>query len=133
MNSLPRPVRLLLPRLLVLGVLALAGCSSSDYGGGTPNPSGSASAEFVIHPGAFDDGPMAFDPPVDTVHVGQVVRVRNGDSLVHTINTRTPGGPGWGTLSPGNSVDRTMTTAGPDTFECKVPGHVMSGIVVVLP
>jgi plastocyanin len=117
---LPRPSRL--PALLVLALsLVVIGCGDDEPVGGG-NMGGTFDAEFVIQPGAFD-----------TVQVGQVVRVRNGDSLVHQIDTLTPGGPSWGTISAGGVRDRTATAAGTFTFECKVGGHTMSGILVVLP
>jgi plastocyanin len=128
---LPRPSRL--PALLVLALsLVVIGCGDDEPVGGG-NMGGTFDAEFVIQPGAFDAGTMAFVPARDTVQVGQVVRVRNGDSLVHQIDTLTPGGPSWGTISAGGVRDRTATAAGTFTFECKVGGHTMSGILVVLP
>lgn len=129
-RSLPPRLQLL---LLVLVSLAVPGCGD-DGGPGNPGGGGGpVDAEFVIQPGAFNDGAMAFVPARDTVQVGQIVRVRNGDSLVHQIDTLTPGGPSWGVLSAGASSDRTATAAGTFSFECKVGGHTMSGILVVLP
>jgi plastocyanin len=126
----PRSSRTL--ALVLLGALASPGCSDDDPVG-VPNPPGNADAEFVIRPGAFDDGMMAFVPARDTVTVGQVVRMRNGDSIQHRIDTVTAGGPDWGTLSPGASADRPASTAGEFTFTCTIAGHTMSGILVVQP
>ncbi|MEO6461458.1 MAG: hypothetical protein ABIP29_00090 [Candidatus Eisenbacteria bacterium] len=123
------PSSLVLSALLVLA----AGCSENRPAGGTPGPGGPVDAEFVIQPGAFNQGMMAFVPARDTVQVGQKVRLRNSDSIVHRIDTLTAGGPSWGQLGPGNFNDATVATAGTFTFECKIGGHTMSGILVVAP
>ena len=113
-------------------VLATSGCSSSDNGP-APGPGGTPSAEFVIKPNAAGAGSMAFAPARDTVQVGQIVRMRNGDSTTHQINTQTAGGPSWGALNGGQSRDATASTVGTFTFVCQIAGHTMSGVLVVLP
>lgn len=116
----------------VAGALLLAGCGDDDDpapgpGGGTP------SAEFVIQPGSFNAGAMAFVPARDTVQVGQIVRMRNGDTITHQINTQTAGGPSWGAIAGGGTRDQAANTAGTFTFVCTIGGHTMSGVLVVLP
>lgn len=118
--------------LVVAGALLVAGCGDDDDpapgpGGGTP------SAEFVIQPGSFNAGDMAFVPARDTVQVGQIVRMRNGDTITHQINTQTAGGPSWGAIAGGGTRDQTANTAGTFTFVCTIGGHTMSGVLVVLP
>lgn len=135
-SSISRKTRIL--AILLAPGLALglaAGCGGNGYGGGgTPGGGGgTADAEFVIQPGAFNQGTMAFVPDRDTVRVGQVVRMRNSDSLTHSIQSQTAGGPSWGNISAGAAVDRTAATAGSFTFACVIAGHTMSGILVVLP
>ena len=116
-------------------ILAASGCSSSDDGPapGPPGPGGTPSAEFTIKPNAAGAGNMAFVPARDTVQVGQIVRLRNGDTTTHQIEALTAGGPSWGTIAGGQVRDRTAANAGTFTFECKVSGHNMSGVLVVLP
>ena len=113
-------------------LFAGSGCSSSDDGP-APGPGGTPSAEFVIQVGASGAGSMAFVPARDTVQVGQIVRMRNGDTVQHQINTATFGGPSWGNVGPGAARDQTASTAGEFTFICTIPNHTMSGVLVVLP
>lgn len=120
-----------LPTFAVVLLVAASGCSSDD--GPTPGPVGTPDAEFVIQPGAFNAGNMAFVPARDTVQVGQIVRMRNGDTTTHQINTQTFGGPSWGSISGGGARDQTAGTAGTFTFVCTIGGHTMSGILVVVP
>jgi plastocyanin len=116
----------------VVALTALSGCSDDDDPAPGPGP-GTPSAEFVIQVGASGAGSMAFSPPRDTVQVGQIVRMRNGDSVTHTINTQTAGGPSWGAISAGGTRDQTASQAGTFTFVCVIQGHTMSGVLVVLP
>ena len=117
---------------LVVLAAAFSGCSDSDDGP-APSPPGTPSAEFVIQPGAIHAGNMAFVPARDTVQVGQIVRLRNADSITHQINTQTAGGPSWGSIAGGGTRDQTANTAGTFTFICTIGGHTMSGILVVVP
>lgn len=118
--------------LLAATAAALAGCSDDDDGVPGPGP-GTPSAEFVIQPGASGAGDMAFVPARDTVQVGQVVRMRNADTVNHSISTQTAGGPNWGAVAAGGSRDATAGQAGSFTFVCTIGGHTMSGVLVVLP
>ena len=115
------------------GLIAFASGCSDDEDEPNPGPSGTPSAEFVIQAGASNAGNMAFVPQRDTVQVGQIVRMRNGDSVTHNIVTQTAGGPSWGALSGGQGVNRTASNAGTFTFICTIQGHTMSGVLVVLP
>jgi plastocyanin len=132
-----RPQPLALPVALALAValpVALAGCGGS--GSDSPAPSGgggSFDSQIHIVAGAFNKGGMAFSPETDTVHVNQVVRIQNDDSVLHNITTVTAGGPSWGAISAGGFKDATATAAGTFQFHCIVAGHTMSGTLVVLP
>jgi plastocyanin len=117
--------------LALAGALLAAGCGDDDP---APGPGlGTPSAEFVIQPGSSTAGAMAFAPARDTVQVGQVVRMRNGDTITHQINTQTAGGPSWGAIAGGGIRDQAANTAGTFTFVCTIGGHTMSGVLVVLP
>jgi plastocyanin len=120
------------PALALALLLSASGCSNSDDGP-NPGPGPTPSATFVIQPGSATAGSMAFAPARDTVQVGQVVRMTNGDTVTHQINTATFGGPSWGSIGGGGSRDATATTAGTFTFICTIQGHTMSGVLVVLP
>jgi len=115
--------------LLILGTLLVAGCSGDDDNGGTVTPN----SIITIVPGAFDDGMMAFSPPIDTVHVGNVVRMNNGDSIAHNIQADTGSFPVWGSLPQGTGANVTASAAGTFGYHCIVNGHTMSGTLVVLP
>jgi plastocyanin len=131
----PFHLRLLRLPVVAAGLVLVAfasGCSDSDEGP-APGPGGTPSAEFVIQVGASNAGNMAFSPVRDTVQVGQIVRMRNGDSVTHNINTQTAGGPSWGAISGGGVRDQTANQAGTFTFICTISGHTMSGVLVVLP
>jgi plastocyanin len=124
---------------LVLPIAALAlaatlGCGGDDDddGGGGGGPV-TPDAEIHIVAGAFNKGNMAFNPETTTVALNGVVRMHNGDSIAHTIQTVTSGGPSWGTISAGGSRDATAGQAGTFTFICTIGGHTMTGVLVVTP
>ena len=126
--------RLVPAAILVLGIVLIAGCSGDDDnngggggGGGTPN------SIITIVPGAFNQGMMAFNPPSDTVHVGQTVRMNNGDSQGHNIQPDTGAFPSWGSIPGGAGVTLTASAAGTFPYHCTVNGHTMNGTLVVLP
>ena len=131
----PVPPAALVPPALLAAILVLlpSGCSDSDDGPAPGPGPGTPAAEFVIQVNSSSAGPMAFVPARDTVQAGQVVRMRNGDTVTHVIETATAGGPNWGGLSGGQARDVTAGTAGSFTFTCTVSGHTMSGVLVVLP
>ena len=116
---------------LVLGTVLVAGCSGDDNNGGstvTPN------STITIGAGAFNQGAMAFSPPSDTVHVGDIVRMQNNDASTHNIQPSGSGAfPSWGSL-PGNTGSNvTATAAGTFGYHCIVNSHTMTGTLVVLP
>jgi len=115
--------------LLVLGTLLVAGCSDDDEDGGTVTPN----STITIVPNAFNLGMMAFSPASDTVHVGNIVRMHNGDSITHNIQPDAGAFPSWGSL-PGNTGSNvTANTAGTFGYHCTIGSHTMSGTLVVLP
>jgi plastocyanin len=101
-----------------------------------PGPGGPpVAATIQIVPNAFNQGMMAFVPDTVTVHVNDVVRLHNGDSILHDIEPLTTGNiAGWGNISGGQSVDMApVTTTGTFTYVCAIGGHTMIGRVIVLP
>ena len=118
--------------ILVLVTVVLFGCNGDNNnngggGGGTPN------STIEIVPGAFNKGMMAFSPDRDTVHVGNIVRMHNGDSITHNIQADAGSFPVWGSL-PGNTGSNvTANAAGSFGYHCIIGGHTMQGTLVVLP
>jgi plastocyanin len=114
--------------LLLVGIVGLAaGCKKDSTGGGTPD------VTINIVAGAFNKGMMAFSPDTSSAHVGNVVRLHNGDSITHDIVMLSANGPTWGSIGAGANRDVTVNTVGTFGFHCIVGGHTMSGAIVVAP
>jgi len=113
------------------GVVGLTGCggSSNNNGGSGVTPN----SIITIGPGASHLDMAAFSPASDTVHVGNIVRMQNNDSITHQINATTLGGPTWGTISAGRNADFTANAVGTWPYKCFVVGHVMNGELVIIP
>jgi plastocyanin len=116
--------------LLFVGTVLAAGCKDNNNngggGGGTPN------ATIEIDSGAFNKGNMAFSLASTTVHVGNVVRMHNGDSITHNIQADTGSFPSWGSLGPNAGSNVTATAQGTFGYHCVVGGHTMTGTLVVV-
>jgi plastocyanin len=125
--------RLVPAAILVLGIVLVAGCSGDDNNGGGGGGGGTPNSIITIVPGAFTTGMMAFNPPIDTVHVGQTVRMNNGDSQGHNIQPDAGAFPSWGSIPGGAGVTLTASAAGTFPYHCTVNGHTMNGTLVVLP
>ena len=116
--------------LLVCGTLLVAGCSDDDDdGGGTVTPN----STITIVPNASNLGMMAFSPPIDSVHVGDVVRMVNNDSQTHNIQPDAGNFPSWGSLPGTTGANVTATAVGTFGYHCTIGSHTMSGSLVVLP
>jgi plastocyanin len=118
--------RLALGALVLAGTLLASGCKD-DKGGGT------ADVTINIVAAAATKGMAAFSAPSATVHVGNVVRMHNGDSVAHNIQPDSGGFPSWGSISAAGNASVTATTAGTFGYHCVVSGHVMTGTLVVQP
>jgi len=132
----PRAPRVFLAVALAGFTVAAIGCTSKmkdtvGAGGGTGGTP--PAATITIVPDAFNKGMMAFAPDTVTVHVNDIVRVHNGDSIQHDIEGLTPGDPSWGPLSAGQNHDTQVTATGTKTFVCAIAGHSMIGRVIVTP
>jgi plastocyanin len=129
MRSTHRRLGLACAMLLIGSTVLVAGCKKTTSGGGGVTPD----VTINIVPGAFNKGMMAFSPASATAHVGNVVRLHNGDTLTHDIVTVTANGPTWGSIGQGANRDVTVNTQGTFAYHCIVSGHTMSGEVVVQP
>jgi len=123
--------RILPAALLALGIVLVAGCNGGDNNNG--GGGGTANSTITIVPNAFNKGMMAFSPASDTVHVGQTVRMHNGDSITHNIQPDTGGFPSWGSLPANTGVTITANAAGTFGYHCTIASHTMTGTLVVLP
>jgi plastocyanin len=112
-------------------IVGLAGCGGDSSN--TTNPGVTPNSTITIVPGAFNKGMAAFSPPSDTVHVGNIIRMHNSDSITHIIQPSTLGGPNWGTISGGGQSDFTATAVGTWPYHCTVLSHTMSGELVIVP
>ena len=127
-STRPRAPHPFLALALVAGALAAFGCTSK-----IKTPVVSTVPTINIVPSAATKGMLAFSPDSIAVHVNDTVRMHNGDSILHDIEPLTPGDPGWGNVSAGQSVDTQATAIGTFTYVCAVPGHTMIGKLTVLP
>jgi plastocyanin len=123
-------------RLVALSaVLAFAllsgGCKDSNGGGGGGGVTPDVTINIVAN--AAHLGMSAFGAASGTVHVGNVVRMHNGDSITHNIQPDSGTFPSWGSISGGGNADVTATVAGSFPFHCTVSGHTMTGTLVVVP
>lgn len=129
-----KTIRRLVPAaILVLGVVLVAGCNGDDDNNGGGGGGGTVNSTITIVPGAFNKGMMAFSPDSDTIHVGQTVRMNNGDSQGHNIQPNAGSFPSWGSIPAGAGVTLTANAAGTFPYHCTVNGHTMTGTLVVLP
>jgi plastocyanin len=81
-----------------------------------------------------DAGSSAFGANPVTVTVNQKVAWRNTRQMQHTATSDAAGVFNTGLINPGaTSAAITMTTAGTYPYHCSVPGHTMSGSLIVNP
>jgi plastocyanin len=111
MAAVPRR-SLPLAALVLLGALALAGCSSSSGGANTVS----------VHD-------FKFEPASLTVKAGAKVTFANHDSTTHTA---TADGGAFDThdMAPGTTHSVTLSTPGTYTYHCAVHPE-MTGTIVV--
>ena len=116
--------------LLVAGAALVAGCKDDNPAGG-----GGVTPDVTINivAGAATLGMAAFSAPSATVHVGNVVRLHNGDSITHNIQPDAGGFPSWGNLPANTNADVTATTVGTFGYHCTIASHTMTGTLVVQP
>ena len=124
--------------ILLMGLVLLAGCSSSTptttptvpttpktTPGTTPSTSstttGGASVKIID---------FAFQPSSLTVKVGQEVTWTNSGAVAHTV-TADSGGFDSGQLQPGAQYKHTFSSAGTYTYHCSNhPGQMTATVIV---
>lgn len=113
--------------LLVL-VLAIAGCSGGGGSATTNPPSGGAATVGTPAAGAtvVEKG-FAFEPATLEVKVGETVTFKNEDSAPHVVSID---GKELGNQDPGSSVTWTAEKAGSFPYTCTIHPS-MNGVITV--
>lgn len=117
----------LLILLLVVGLVAIAGCSSSGsssgntQGGGSTGGTASGTAAVVAKN-------FAFSPATVQITVGGSVTWTNEDSATH--NVQGDGGIASGDLAQGANYTKKFDTAGTYNYHCSIH-PTMTGQVIV--
>ncbi len=113
--------------LLVVGVLAITGCSSSGSGSGNTQGGGSAGGT-PSGTAAVVAKNFALSPAAVEVTVGGSVTWTNEDSATH--NLQGDGGIVSGDLAQGATYTKTFDTAGTFNYHCVIH-PTMTGQVIV--
>jgi plastocyanin len=137
--------RLLIPMLLIVGLLALAGCGGSDNddsgssgggaattqapattsGGGESTSGGGGGGGVAV---AMKD--ISFSPETVNVKVGQKITWTNDDSVPHNVVSQSGEKIMSSTFGKGGTFSFTPTKAGTIDYVCTIhPG--MDGKIVV--
>lgn len=129
-NTFRTPVRIAL--VLMVTILAVAGCSSGDAIGKSGSPStsvgatGSPSKSVVVHIRDY-----AFVPAKTTVSPGATITFVNDDKVAHT-GTASDGAFDTGNIPPGKSKTVTVkaTKAGAVPYICSIHQFMTGSITV---
>jgi len=121
-------------KILIVAVLATAGCSSSSSPSSSSAPAAtttppSGTASVSIPSGARSLTTTAFGANPLVVTVGSTVTWTNNDSIAH--DSVADGGM-WnsGILSPGQSFPFKFTTAGTFTYKCTIHPNMVGTVTV---
>ena len=122
---------LILPAVLITFAFSSMSCGDDDGDDNNPMNPGGGNADVTI---SIDGGMSGnFTPSPANMTVGQTVRWKNDDVMPHSA-VHQGGAFNTGTLQPGaTSQVFTMSTAGTFNYLCTVPGHTMTGQIVVAP
>ena len=101
--------------LVILGVIAVSGCTTSQNQTSAPN--------------TVNIQNMAFNPSSLTVPVGTTVKWVNMDSTTHTVTSDT-GVFNSGNLNNGQSFSYTFNQAGTFPYHCSIHTNIHGTIVV---
>lgn len=117
------------PIRLWLFVSLLAAC---DRVGERPEPAISDGA-VSISVSADKRGDKAYRPNVLIVKQGATVTWTNHDSIWHTVTSDAEGAFGSEPIPSGGAFAHTFSAPGSFPYRCAIPGHQMTGVVVVEP
>ncbi|HXE44140.1 MAG TPA: plastocyanin/azurin family copper-binding protein [Conexibacter sp.] len=123
-----------LPALLTIGALALAGCGGGGGGGNdaatTTGGGSSSSSSGGGGTTAVAMKNIAFAPTSVTVKVGQKITWTNDDSVAHNVTATSGASFRSSDFSQGGTFSYTATKAGTIHYVCTIhPG--MDGTIVV--
>jgi plastocyanin len=121
----------LLPTVLAIGGLALAGCGGGDGGtSSAPATTSGASGGGGTEPVAVTMKNIAFTPRSVSVKVGQKVEWTNDDSVDHNVIATSGASFRSNTFGQDGTFSYTPTRAGTIDYVCTIhPG--MTGTIVV--
>ncbi len=109
--------------------VALAGGCHGHAPAVDPKVHDQVEATITIVPGAMNLGASAYSPNPDTVAVGTAVRWRNTDDRQHTVTAED--GRFDLVIPAGESKSQRFDAPGSFPYHCRMPGHEMTGILVV--
>jgi plastocyanin len=134
----------LLALLLAVGALTVAGCGDdeesdsaggetttaeqggAETGGGGTDTGGGAKGEPV----KIDMKNIEYVPKQATAEVGQKIDWTNGDSVAHTVTSKSGAKFDSGTMDPGDDFSFTPTKAGKIDYFCEIHPNQTGSITV---
>jgi len=118
-------------KILIVAVLATAGCSSSSSPSSSSAPAATTttSATVSIPSGARSLTTTAFGANPLVVTVGSTVTWTNNDSIAHD-SVADAGMWNSGILGPGQSFPFKFTTAGTFTYKCTIHPNMVGTVTV---
>lgn len=115
-----------------LAAVSLAACGGaetpSSSGGSTVGVAGGNLGAPAVKIAAT--GQLAFDPVMQTAHVGDIVQWSNTGSVEHTITFDSQSALSDPSLQPGGTWEVKFTTAGTYTYHCSIHPSMVGTIVV---
>jgi plastocyanin len=126
-----RRLGILLLLLAALG-LTVAGCGGDDDdgggGGGTTTESGGGGGGGNTVQVNMKN--IEYVPKSVTAKVGQTIHWTNGDSVAHTVTSKSGASFDSGTMDPGATFDFKPTKAGTINYVCQIHPNQTGTIVV---
>jgi plastocyanin len=119
--------------LVLLGTVAMAGCSSSGSKTKAAAESTTTTTAEVVNQGAsVEIADFSFTAPSVTVKVGQAVVWKNDGQTAHTVLDTSPAHAfNSPNIDPGKSFQETFHTAGTYPYVCSIHPDRMMGTVIV--
>jgi plastocyanin len=121
MSTLTRRELLARASALLAGLPLLSACDGM-YGQPVAAQGATAASQVTIRG-------MAFDPPAITVPAGTTLTFVNDDSTTHTV-TADDGSFDIDDVTPGRSVQLTLSTSGVVSYHCEIHPMMMGTITV---
>ena len=120
--------------LLTLGLVACGGGSTNSPASSSSPPAVSVGTAGVSLGTAAvkisATGQLAFDPVMQTAHVGDIIQWTNTGSVEHTITFDAEPSLSDPSLQPGATWEVKFTTAGTYQYHCSIHSGMVGTIVV---